>query len=278
MKRIELIFLGLILILGFSLRLYRFTAPIADWHSWRQVDTSAVSRNFVTKGFDLLHPRFDDLSNVPSGFDNPQGYRFVEFPIYNAFQALLFRLFGILTLEEWGRLLTIIGSVVSTLFLYLLAKKHISKTAAFFTAFFYAFIPYNIYYGRVILPDPSMVSAVLGGTYFFDKWLEENTKGKAKKSIRKEIFFYIIAFLFIAESLLFKPYAAFFLLPLVYLSYKSFGLGLVKKWQLWMFFIFSFIPLTLWRFWMTQYPEGIPVNAWLLNGNGIRFRPAFFRW
>ena len=29
---------------------------------------------------------------------------------------------------------------------------------------------------------------------------------------------------------------------------------------------------------MMQYPEGIPANTWLLNGNGIRFRPAFFRW
>ena len=77
----------LILIAGFVVRLYRFDNPIADWHSWRQADTSAVSRNFVQNGFDLLHPKFEDISNVPSGLDNPNGYRFVEFPIYNAFQA-----------------------------------------------------------------------------------------------------------------------------------------------------------------------------------------------
>ena len=29
---------------------------------------------------------------------------------------------------------------------------------------------------------------------------------------------------------------------------------------------------------MMQFPEGIPSNVWLLNGNGIRFRPSFFRW
>ncbi len=29
---------------------------------------------------------------------------------------------------------------------------------------------------------------------------------------------------------------------------------------------------------MTQFPEGVPANAWLLNGNGIRFRPSFFKW
>lgn len=29
---------------------------------------------------------------------------------------------------------------------------------------------------------------------------------------------------------------------------------------------------------MIQHPEGIPASNWLLNGNGIRFRPAFWRW
>ncbi len=29
---------------------------------------------------------------------------------------------------------------------------------------------------------------------------------------------------------------------------------------------------------MKQFPEGIPANNWLLNGDGIRFRPAWWRW
>ena len=81
MKRVKYFLLLLILIGAFGVRLYRFDGPIADWHSWRQSDTSAVSRNFVKYGFDILHPKFDDLSNVPSGLDNPNGYRFVEFLI-----------------------------------------------------------------------------------------------------------------------------------------------------------------------------------------------------
>src|SRR5437868_9737445 len=100
MKKTTL-FLIVLLFFGFLVRLYRFDNPIADWHAWRQADTSAVSRNFVKNGFDVLHPRFDDLSNVPSGLDNPNGYRFVEFPIYNVMQAGAFRLFPVITLEEW---------------------------------------------------------------------------------------------------------------------------------------------------------------------------------
>lgn len=29
---------------------------------------------------------------------------------------------------------------------------------------------------------------------------------------------------------------------------------------------------------MLQFPEGIPHNKWAFNGDGIRFRPAFWRW
>src|SRR5258708_28401070 len=93
MKKIETVLLVLIVLSGFIVRLYRFNNPIADWHSWRQSDTSAVSRNFVKNGIDFLHPTFDDLSNVPSGLDNPKGYRFVEFPLYNIKTASLYMFF-----------------------------------------------------------------------------------------------------------------------------------------------------------------------------------------
>src|SRR3989344_559689 len=120
-NRREIIALFLILFFGFLVRLYKFSAPIADWHAWRQTDTSAVSRFFVKDGFDVFHPRYYDLSNVPSGLhENPQGYRFVEFPIYNVMQAGLFKLFGILTIEEWGRIVTILFSLFSSVFLYLI--------------------------------------------------------------------------------------------------------------------------------------------------------------
>src|SRR5579859_4890065 len=142
-KNVSYLILAGIILVGFIVRLYRFDNPIADWHSWRQADTSAVSRNFVNKGFDILHPRFDDLSNVPSGKDNPNGYRFVEFPIYNITQAGLYRLFGILTLEEWGRIVTIISSSLATLFLFLIVSRHSKKTIGLFVSFFYTFIPYD---------------------------------------------------------------------------------------------------------------------------------------
>ncbi|OGH18867.1 MAG: hypothetical protein A3F31_04805 [Candidatus Levybacteria bacterium RIFCSPHIGHO2_12_FULL_38_12] len=264
----EKILLSIILLGAFFVRLYRFDNPIADWHSWRQTDTSAVSRNFVLHGFDILHPKFDDLSNVASGIDNPHGYRFVEFPLYNLFQAGFFSLFDFFTLEQWGRLVTIFSSLLSTLFIFLIVKRRLNIKTAFISAFFFAYLPYNIYYGRTILPDSTMVTAILGGTYFFDIWI--SSFGMMR--------YFILAFLFTSASLLLKPYAVFFVLPMIYIAYERFGFAVFKKWQLWIFFTLSVLPLIFWRKWMMQYPEGIPVNEWLLNGNGIRFRPAFFRW
>lgn len=277
LKNIHAILLIGILVCGFSIRLYKFNNPIADWHSWRQADTSAVSRNFITHGLDLLHPTYDDISNIQSGKDNPRGYRFVEFPIYNIFQAMFFKLFGILTLEQWGRLVSIISSLFSVYFIYALTTKYSRKEIGLFAAFFYSFLPFNIYYNRAILPDSTMVTAILAGTYFFDLWIEKNIKLKTE-NLQQTLPLFLLAVVFTSSAFLLKPFALFFTLPIVYITYKHFGLHFLKKWELWIFALLSLAPFVLWRLWISQYPEGIPANTWLLNGNGIRFRPAFFRW
>ncbi|MCL6096464.1 MAG: glycosyltransferase family 39 protein [Patescibacteria group bacterium] len=268
----KIIILVLIFVLGFIVRLYRFNGPIADWFSWRQADTSAVSRNFVTGGFDLLHPRFDDLSNVPSGiYDNPDGFRFVEFPIYNIFQAGLFITVGHFTIEEWGRLVTIFFSLLSALFLLFIVKRRDSFLSGVLTAFFFLFLPFNIFYGRTILPDPLMVTFILGSIYFFDLWVNS-------KRFSVFNFQFLIALVFSILAFLIKPFAAFFMLPMVYLAFEKFGFDFLKKWQLWIFAIISLLPFGLWRAWMLQYPAGIPQSSWLFNGNNIRFKGAFFNW
>ena len=133
------------------------------------------------------------------------------------------------------------------------------------------FLPFSIYFGRTILPDPSMVASILAGIYFFDKWIEEKSKIKNQK-------YFILSIVFTALAFLLKPYALFFAIPMVYLAHKKFGAKFIVNWQLWLFAIISLVPLILWRNWIFQYPQGVPASNWLFNGNGIRFRPAFFRW
>lgn len=275
-RRFQILFLGLILLFAFVVRLYRFDNPVADWHSWRQTDTSAVSRTFAVSGFDLLHPKYEDLSNVPSGHENPNGYRFVEFPIYNVFQAGLFDIFHVLTIEQWGRIVSIFAILGSIVFIFLLVRKYFDISTALFSSFFFAFLPYSIYYGRTILPDELMVTAGLGGLYFFDAWVEKKTQDKVF-SIKYWILFFL-SVLFCSSALLLKPFAIFLLLPIGYLAIHNLGIKAFLNWKLWVFASLSILPLLMWRMWMQQYPEGIPVSGWLLNGGNIRFKGAFFYW
>lgn len=277
--RYNLLFLS-ILVIGVLVRLYGFSNPIADWHSWRQADTSSVSRIFSEKGFDVLHPRFHDLSNVPSGFDNPNGYRYVEFPFYNILQAGFYSIFHGFTLEEWGRIVTILAGVFSVIFLYGLLLRHTERSVALWSTFFFAVLPYNIFYGRVVLPDPLMVTFTLGGIYFFDWKIRDilSFRLHARAGELKKIFFFLFTALLLAIALLLKPFAVFFFLPLVALLYLELGWKCFFQWRVYVFGAIVILPLLWWRWWMLQYPEGIPVNDWLLNGGNIRFKGAFFYW
>jgi hypothetical protein len=128
--RKDLFWLIGVVVLAFSLRLYHFTQPIADWHSWRQADTAAVTRNFVRNGIDVLHPIYDDLSNVQSGIYNPKGYRFVEFPIYNVITATAYNTIRVGPLPWYGRGVSIFFSLALIVCLYIIGRKSDSRATA----------------------------------------------------------------------------------------------------------------------------------------------------
>ncbi len=269
-SKIEHLLLSFIIILAFVLRLYRINFPLADWHSWRQADTSAVTRIFIKEKIDLLHPKYDDLSSIPSGIPNPQGYRFVEFPLYNLISAVAFKLFNWFDIEITQRLISIFFSLFSLVFLYKIALKFFNKKTALLASFFFAVLPFSIYYSRTILPEPMMVTFSLATIYFFILWLEKNLKLKSK--------YFPITLFFSVLSLLTKPYTLFLSFPLIYLFFKKYKLKILSKSQILLFVILTLAPFILWRLWMRQFPEGVPASGWLFNEGNIRFKGAFFYW
>lgn len=90
--------------------------------------------------------------------------------------------------------------------------------------------------------------------------------------------FLTLSSLFFAIALLVKPYAIFFSLPFIYLIAINLGALPYHIYVLPLFAILAAAPLLAWRQWILQYPAGIPASDWLYNTNGIRFRPAWFRW
>ncbi len=266
MKKLEITLVVLLILGALFVRLYKIGRPIADWHSWRQADTAAVARNFVKDGYTPLIPRFDDMSAQANGIPNPQRYRFVEFPIYNSLIAAVWSFTGVNDL--YARLTTVALSLGSLLFLYLLVRKYSGRRVAFLTGFFFAFIPYNIFYSSVILPAPFMVFCLLLFYWSFDRWLEKS----------RGWHFYILAALAASSAVLSWPIALIFTLPAVYLAFKKFGISAFKNLYLWILALAVLLPFGLWRLWISQYPEGIPNWKFLLNEGDIRFKGSFFRW
>lgn len=271
-KKVEYFLLLLILAAGFYLRLYRINNPVADWHSWRQADTASVTRLYVQNGINLLYPRYHDISSIQTGIFNPQGYRMVEFPIYNAVGAILSESIHSISMEVLSRLITIISAVVTGFFLYLIGKRFIGKWGGLLSAFFYLFIPYNIYFTRVILPDPMGVTFGVVSLWTFIKFFDDSG----------DLYLYLSG-IFFALMLLIKPYMAVYLIPMAYLMFKKYGWKKIindekLRMKAMLFAIIAFAPFAAWRVWEAKFPEGIPFYKWAFNGNGIRFKPSWWYW
>ncbi|MFN4212744.1 MAG: glycosyltransferase family 39 protein [Microgenomates group bacterium] len=281
MKKVDFLFLSLLIILAFIFRLYKIDIPLADLHSWRQADTAAVARNFVKDGFDLLHPRFDDLSSNQStaGLENPQGWRFVEFPFYNAIFAYFYTLFPQLPLEVWGRLTTAFFSLIIITIIYYLVLKEVGRIAAFFSSLIYAVFPFFVFFSRVVLPETTAVALSMISIFFLYQF------SNIKKTSLFSIFYFLFSIIFFSLSLLVKPTTIFYSLPLFFLFLQKYRLNIFGQIPVYLFFLLSFTPFFLWRWYIQKFPEGIPPFEWLITSvntsqglQKIFFRPAFFRW
>jgi dolichyl-phosphate-mannose--protein O-mannosyl transferase len=263
---IEVIFLSLVFGLSFFLRTYRIDNPVADWHSWRQADTAAVARNFAAEEFNIFYPKAHNFfKQNPSDLANPNRYFLNEFPFYNAVVGVVYTIFSVN--EVYARLVNIFFSSLTAVFLYLLVKNHNSKLVAGLSALFFAVIPYSIYYGRVIMPDPTFIFLSVLSLYLITLWMEKESWVLA-----------LLSGLSLGLGMLVKPYTIFLGLPIAYLVLRKWGIRFFKKPQVWLASLLSLGMLGAWRWHINNHPEGMFGSEWLINATNIRFKGAFFRW
>ena len=258
LKKIDILLIFFLILIGLVFRLYKIGNPVADWHSWRQADTAAVARNFVRGGFDLLHPKYDDLGRNQTGLDNPQGYRFVEFPFYNSLFATLYKIYSGVSLEIYGRLTSIIFSLLIIAVIYILLLYEDHQLSAFFGALVFAIMPFFIYYSRVILPEMTALSLMFVSILLLYFW-----PGNFHK--KKGWLFFSLSLIFGALALLVKPTTIFFLIPLIYIFIQKNGIYTLKKVSLYIFLILVLLPTGLWRLWIQNFPQGVPASNWLIS-------------
>lgn len=269
MTKIKIFFIIIILVIGLFLRLYKFNSPIADWHSFRQVDTLSVTKNFLNLGLDLFHPKYHDLSSTQSGINNPKGLRLVEFPVYNLLSFITAKLTH-QNIDFASRTTSIILSLSSALIIFLWVYSITRQySPSILSMSVFLFLPYNIFYNRTTLPENTAVFFMSLGLYLFKI-----------NPIFAGISLGISALVKPFTLILTLPIFIYFSVPLIKLIFKtqtlpSLKIKLILK--IIFFTIFSLIPLYLWRQWIAQFPEGIPASAWLLNFSDKPIFPTWYR-
>lgn len=276
MQKKDYIILAIIIVIAFAARLYKLNTPLADLHSWRQVDTAAVARNFSRDGIDLMRPTYDDLSSIQTGYENPEGLRYVEFPIYNAMIAVFHRYLPITSITVYGRLISSFFSLIIIAIIYYFALKEKNRISAIGAAGMYAVFPYFVFFSRVVLPETTAVAFMMLSLFFLYHAVQK--KGRA-------IVLFSLGGIFFALSILTKPTTIFYGLTAAYLFIMTYKFDVFKTWKPYYFFLLALTPFVLWRMFITQFPQGIPGSSWLFTTvntfegpREIFFRPAFFRW
>ncbi len=261
-----------IVMIGLMLRLWRVANPILDWHAFRQADTASVTRQYVKNGVDLLKPTYQDLSNIQSGKDNLAGFRMVEFPIINATIATLIRQFPTLSIDLTSRVFAVLVSCVTLVLFYDVIRRLFNRQVATASMFAMAVMPYAVYYSRAVLPEPYLLFFALLALWCFviyhqrPHWLSLSGFGTS-----------------LALAILLKPFVVFYV-PVFLVIHFNWWLTSTQKNKLLHTFLLgcmaaaAVLPFWWWRKWITQFPSGIPAADWLFNSNGIRWRPAWFRW
>ena len=213
-----------ILLLAALPRLIQIDARPVGRHAWRQSDTASVARNYYQSGYRFLYPQID--WEIP-------GYVEMEFPVYPWTVALAYGVTG--ENEAVPRLLSVVGSILATLFLYLLVARILGHRAASWAAFFFALTPLSLFLGRAIMPEAWVLAATAAGIYWFLRWTEEDSW-----------LYFVLSALATALACLLKLTSLYMGLPLLWLAWQRFGNRTLIRWPVWFYGAMVVAPLAAW--------------------------------
>ena len=172
MKKVDYryIFLILILIFGFYLRVYHIDYPVVGYHNWKETHYLTEGRNFAEFGFfedGFFVPRW----NYPTLNDHSTGIHTDSFPLTSIILGGLFKIFGNnLTL---ARMISVLFSIGTILIIFLIIKKLFKRyDLAIISAFIFAINPLGVFFGRQVqLLSYSLFFCLLGILYYL-KWIK----------------------------------------------------------------------------------------------------------
>lgn len=243
-----------IILLGLLLRLINLSSPILDLYPIRQEYCAMVARNFFKFGLNIFNPQVDWVGNLNS-------YWSAELPLISFISACFYRIFGIH--EFIGRLVAIFFSVSSIYFFYKFVRSYLDENTSLFSAFCFAVIPMNVYFGRTFMPESAMICFSLLALYLFSLWLKVD-----------KLSYFLLATLVTSIAFLVKITAFFIFLPILFIFYQKFNKGLFLNWKIWFFLIITLLPTFYW-----YERTNIEMSSYLLDMGNLRYliNPDFYK-
>jgi 4-amino-4-deoxy-L-arabinose transferase-like glycosyltransferase len=230
-----------IILAGFLLRVpLLFTSLSFSIDEWRQTDTASIAYHFFVNGYKLFYPQIFWGGNGP-------GYVETEFQLYPFLVSILYHFFG----ENYllGKLISLLFSIFTWLVFYQLAKKVLGGTrTATWALFFLVFSPLYLRYSVAFMPEATVMFFYIATLYFFVTW--------ASTSRKRDL---ILAGACSAFAILVKPTSIHIGLILALLALGTWGVKILKRWEVWLSTGIALIPGILW-YWHAR-------NIYLTYGN-----------
>lgn len=137
-------------------------------------------------------------------------YLTLEFPLYEALVAILYRLFFFHDL--WGRVVSLIAGYIGAWYLMrfvILVTRN--RILGIFSMFFFLSAPLSLFYHRAFMIEPTIIACLIAGLYYSCQWIDTASRRS-----------YLLGLLALTAGFVQKGlYGPFWLLPIAVFYWKK---------------------------------------------------------
>lgn len=244
-----------IFILSMAIRLYDLTDAPLDFHPTRQLHSAMIARG-------MFYQHLDDIPDWKKerALNQWRAEGLIEPQIIETLTALVYRLIG--NEQLWiARLWSILFWMLAGIFVWLILKKFVNIQASAVGLAYFLLWPYAAIASRAFQPEALMILATSAGIWAATEWLE-----------KRNFLWAALAGLLCGLAIYIKSVAVFFIAPALagLILANSTILTAIKNRQVWMIFLLSVLPYTLYHFY------GVYVLGLLGQQFSLRFFPSMW--
>jgi 4-amino-4-deoxy-L-arabinose transferase-like glycosyltransferase len=212
---------------------------------------ASVARNYLSAGCRPAAPEIDRAGPVPAPAAS-------GFPVYPFALACICAVTG--APEIPGRVLSLVSSLLALWYLYRLVRGKVDEDTARWSAFFFAILPLNAFYGRALAPESAVIACAIVGVYYFGLWLE-------KGSFRA----WLLSAVLVSAACLVNYGFWFLALPLGFLAWRRHHKSLARNAALFFYAVLVLVPASVWL----AHAHGIFVKTGLTVAGEEAYRLDF---